>query len=84
MKIRRWINQLVRLVSASFLIAMLVISCAVLDRADTASRSTQVVQYPQAWSCCTQDGQCPLSQPQPPESDCYCTSPYGPVPGYAC
>jgi hypothetical protein len=86
MKVRNaWITKQFWLVSAFCLIAMMALLFAVSDYADTASHSMQVAQNPPlVLFCCTQRGQCPLRQPQPAETTCYCTSPYGPIPGYAC
>jgi hypothetical protein len=51
------------------------------------ARSAPVLlaQYPApANACCTPHAPCPLTQPQPIGSGCFCYSPYGPIRGYAC
>jgi hypothetical protein len=48
----------------------------------TPTENTQIAQG--AASCCTQRGQCPLSQPQQAGTRCYCSSSDGPIPGSAC
>jgi hypothetical protein len=81
-----WISQYFRLVSASLILVVLALSCTSPNRADTALPGMQVAQQPvpQVTSCCTRFGRCPLDQPQPLKSACYCGSRYGPVAGFAC
>ena len=69
------------LVLISFVLAV-VIAAFIYDVAGTATDNTRLAQN--SASCCTQRGQCPLSQPQQTGTRCYCTSSEGPIPGSAC
>jgi hypothetical protein len=80
-----WAPKHLRFCFRLFLIAIMVPLFVVSDAADTASYGTQVAQNrPLVSSCCTKRGQCPLKQPRPAGITCYCTSPYGPIPGDTC
>lgn len=72
-----------RLILGSFVLAM-GMPIFIYNGSGTLIPDTQVAQNTQAVSCCTQRGQCPLSQPQQTGTRCYCTSPEGPIPGSAC